>query len=87
MCSSVSRAWTTLVARAGIEAIHFHDARHTHTSLLLKKGTHPKIIQERLGHSLIVVTIDTYSHITPGLQEAVAQKFDEAFQTSRVEIG
>ena len=45
---------------------------------MLKQGTHPKIVQERLGHSTISVTLDTYSHVTPGLQEAAA-RFDEAF--------
>jgi integrase len=46
---------------------------------MLKQGTHPKIVQERLGHASIQITLDTYSHITPGLQEAAAAHFDEAF--------
>ena len=44
---------------------------------LLKQGIHPKIVQERLGHSSIAITLDTYSHVTPGLQEAAAKRFDE----------
>ncbi len=44
---------------------------------MLKQGVHPKIVQERLGHSSITVTLDTYSHVAPGLQEAAALKFDE----------
>jgi integrase len=44
---------------------------------MLKRGIHPKIVQERLGHSSIEVTLDTYSHVAPGLQEAAAAKFDE----------
>jgi integrase len=44
---------------------------------MLKQGIHPKIIQERLGHSSIQITLDTYSHIVPGLQEAAAVRFDE----------
>ena len=54
-----------------------HDARHTHTSLMLKQGVHPKIVQERLGHSTIAITLDTYSHVAPGLQEAAATRFDD----------
>ena len=54
-----------------------HDARHTHASLMLKHGIHPKIVQERLGHASIQMTIDTYSHIAPGIQEAAANRFDE----------
>jgi integrase len=57
--------------------ITFHDARHTHATLLLKAGVHPKVVQERLGHSSISVTLDTYSHVVPGMQEAAAMKFDE----------
>ena len=52
----------------------------THATLLLKQGVHPKIVQERLGHSTIAVTLDTYSHVTPGLQEAAALKFDEQME-------
>jgi integrase len=46
---------------------------------MLKQGTHPKIVQEKLGHASIQITLDTYSHIAPGLQEAAAKRFDEAF--------
>jgi len=44
---------------------------------MLKAGTHPKIVQERLGHSSVTITLDTYSHVVPGLQEAAAVRFDE----------
>lgn len=53
-----------------IPHIRFHDLRHTHATLLLKRGVHAKIVQERLGHSSINITLDTYSHVLPGLQEA-----------------
>jgi integrase len=43
----------------------------------LKQGIHPKVVQERLGHSSIQMTIDTYSHVAPGIQEAAAQRFDD----------
>lgn len=52
---------------------------HTHASLMLKQGIHPKIVQERLGHSSIQMTIDTYSHVAPGIQEAAAKQFDDIF--------
>ncbi len=44
---------------------------------MLRQGIHPKIVQERLGHSTIAVTLDTYSHVTPGLQEAAALAFEQ----------
>jgi integrase len=78
--NTVSRAWAILAARAGVRTIRFHDARHTHASLMLKQGIHPKIVQERLGHSSISITLDTYSHVAPGLQEAAAKRFDDALQ-------
>jgi integrase len=46
---------------------------------MLAQGVHPKIVQERLGHSTIAMTLDTYSHVVPGLQEAAAKKFDSLF--------
>jgi integrase len=60
--------------------IRFHDARHTQASLTLKQGIHPKIVQECLGHSTIAITLDTYSHIAPGLQDTAAKLFDDALQ-------
>jgi integrase len=74
---TISHAWTKLVKRTGLNGIRLHDARHTHASLLLKQNVHPKIVQERLGHSTISTTLDLYSHISPGLQEAAALGFDK----------
>jgi len=85
--NSISRAWQGIATRAGVRTIRLHDARHTHASLMLKAGVHPKVVQERLGHSSIQITLDTYSHVAPGLQEAAAMRFDEAIQKVRVEIG
>ncbi|MFC2041457.1 tyrosine-type recombinase/integrase [Chloroflexota bacterium] len=48
--NSVSRAWTLLASKVGIKIIHFHGARHSHASLLLRQGAHPRVVQERLGH-------------------------------------
>ncbi len=76
--NTISRAWANLAKHAGVKVIRFHDARHTHASLMLKQGIHPKVVQERLGHSSIAITLDTYSHVAPGLQESAANRFDEA---------
>lgn len=58
---------------------------------MLKQGIHPKVVQERLGHSSIQMTIDTYSHVAPGIQEAAAKRFDEIFNRhdtkSKIDIG
>jgi integrase len=72
----VSRAFAKVLKKAGLPHIRFHDLRHTHATLLLKGGVHPKIVSERLGHANIGITLDTYSHVLPGLQEAAAEHFD-----------
>ena len=59
----------------GMNNIHLHNARHSHAGLLLKMGTHPKVVQERLGHSSIQVTMDIYSHIAPNLQRDAIKDF------------
>lgn len=74
---TITHAWIKLVRRIGLSGVRLHDCRHTHASLLLKQGVHPKVVQERLGHASIQITLDTYSHVTPGLQEAAAARFDE----------
>ena len=52
--------------------IRFHDLRHTHATIALAAGVHPKVVQERLGHAYISMTLNLYSHVTPGMgaQEA-----------------
>ena len=74
---SITQAWRKLARRIGLQGVRLHDARHAHASLMLKQGIHPKIVQERLGHSSIQITLDTYSHVAPGLQQAAANKFDD----------
>lgn len=74
--NTVTNAWRFLCSKAGVKPIRLHDARHTHASLLLKQGVHPKVVQERLGHASIQMTIDLYSHVSPTIQEAAALNFD-----------
>jgi len=83
--NSITRAWAVLAAKCGLPIIRLHDARHTHASIMLKQGIHPKIVQERLGHASIEMTLDIYSHVTPGLQEAAAKRFDD-FMTPKSEV-
>jgi integrase len=71
------RHFKITLERAGLPNVRFHDLRHTAASLMLMQGTHPKVVQERLGHSQISVTLDTYSHVLPSLQAEAAEKIDE----------
>ena len=50
-----------------------HDLRHPHATIALQHGVHPKVVQDRLGHRSITVTLDTYSHVIPTLQESAAK--------------
>ena len=63
--------------RAELPDMRFHDLRHTAATLMLEQGVHPKVVQERLGHADITLTLNTYSHVMPSMQESAAQKMDE----------
>lgn len=78
---SVTHAFVKLARVLGLGTVRFHDLRHTHASLMLRQGVHPKIVSERLGHATVSITLDTYSHVTPGLQEAAARRFEEVLET------
>lgn len=65
---------------AGVPKIRFHDLRHTAASLLLAQGVHPKVVQERLGHAQISITLDIYSHVLPSMQKEAAAKIDQMFK-------
>ncbi|QJD85982.1 site-specific integrase [Cohnella herbarum] len=69
--------WLDLLRKSGLPKIRLHDLRHTHASLLLKAGIHPKAVSERLGHSSIMITLDRYSHLFPTLQQEAAEKLDD----------
>ena len=64
--------------------VRFHDLRHTHATLMLKQGIHPKIVSERLGHSTITTTMDTYSHVLPGMQENAAIAFEDVLKDAMI---
>ena len=82
---SLTYEFTRLVARLkGIPRVRFHDLRHSHATQLLLTGVHPKVAQERLGHSTISVTLDLYSHITTTMQEDAASKIDAAFRNAKM---
>jgi integrase len=73
-----SGSFRPLLKRAGLPAIRFHDLRHSTATRLLVQGVHPKVVQDRLGHSSIKVTLDTYSHAIPSLGREAADLFDRA---------
>ncbi len=78
--STITHTFKRIIKKAGLPSLRLHDLRHTHASLMLKQHVHPKIVSERLGHSSIGITLDTYSHVMPGLQEAAALQFEKSLQ-------
>lgn len=69
---SFSRWFDLHVEKAKLPKIRLHDLRHTHATLALAAGIHPKVVSERLGHSTVGITLDTYSHAIPAMQEDAA---------------
>jgi integrase len=73
-----NRSWKPLLVRAALpHNTRFHDLHHTCATLLLTKGVHPKIVQEMLGHSSITITLDTYSHVLPNMQEKAVEAMED----------
>jgi len=76
------RSFKPLLKKAELPDIRFHDLRHSAATLLLSLGVHPKVVQERLGHATIAITMDIYSEVMPELQSEAADKLDGLFGTA-----
>lgn len=76
--TNVTRRFQKLTKEAGLPVIRLHDLRHTHATIALGLGIHPKIVSERLGHATIALTLDIYSHAIPHLQTEAADKLGKA---------
>jgi integrase len=77
---SLTHAFVKFVQRHNLQRVRLHDLRHSHATHMLAAGVHPKIAQERLGHSSVSVTIDLYSHVLPGMQAEAVSRVDAAMQ-------
>ena len=71
------RSFTPLLQKASLPRVRFHDLRHTCATLLLTKNVHPKYVQELLGHTTVSITLDTYSHVVPGMGNHVAEAMED----------
>ncbi len=73
-----NRSWKPLLKRAGLPAsTRMHDLRHTCATLLLSRGVPVKVVSEMLGHASVAITLDTYSHVLPSMQEAAAKAMED----------
>jgi integrase len=80
-----AESFKPLLAKAGLPPMRFHDLRHTHATLCLLAGENPKVIQERLGHANISITLDTYSHLLPSMTAGTAGKLDAIITAAMAE--
>jgi integrase len=79
----ISHAFSKLVRGSEFEGLRFHDLRHTAATLMLSQNVHPKIVSERLGHASVHITLDTYSHVLPHLQDEAAAAMDRILDPAR----
>jgi integrase len=78
---NVHRSFKAALGRAELPmTVRLHDLRHAAATMLLQAGVHPKVVSERLGHSTITLTLDTYSHVVPGLDADAAARLERVMQ-------
>jgi integrase len=75
---TMSYEWRRLMEQLDVPTIRLHDLRHTHATLALKAGVHPKVVSERLGHATVGITLDLYSHVAPSLAKDAAEQIMSA---------
>lgn len=80
--TSINRIFKRFIERSGVPNIRFHDLRHTHATLLLELGVNPKVVADRLGHSSVKITLDTYSHVSLDIQKEVAEVFSKRLKNA-----
>ena len=80
----VTKVFRKAVRSLGLGHVRLHDMRHTHATLMLQQGIHPKIVSERLGHSSVAITLDTYSHVLPSMQRDAAEQLHALVGTGSI---
>src|SRR4051812_8172064 len=71
---SIHGALRATTLSAGLPRIRLHDLRHSYATAALAAGVQPKVVSERLGHANVSITLDTYPHVLPSIQEDAARK-------------
>ena len=79
---SFSRAFGGLARRVGLPTARFHDLGHAHATQLMRQGVPAKVVSERLGHATVGITLDTCSHVLPGMQDEAARRVDAALRAA-----
>ena len=84
---NVLRRFQKICQENGLPKLRIYDLRHTHASLLIHEGVHPKRISERLGHSSIKLTMDTYGHLFEGSDRDSAAKMEKLLAPKKKQRG
>lgn len=79
----VNALFNRFIEQSEMPKIRFHDLRHTHATILLQMGVNPKIVAERLGHSSVRTTLDTYSHVMPSMKKELSEQFSKAMKSGQ----
>ena len=79
---TITHALADIIKGAGLLHVRFQDLRHTHATMMMEESGNPKTIADGLGHASVVITLDTYSHVLPGVQEEAAVKLEQAVRKS-----
>lgn len=81
--SAVNMLFTRFLKQLELPYIRFHDLRHTHATILLQMGVNPKVVADRLGHSSVKITLDTYSHVLPSMQQDLSEQFSRTMKSGQ----
>lgn len=77
--SFTCQVWRRGKREAGLDGVRCHDLRHTAVALAIERGAHAKVIQERMGHSTVKVTLDRYGHVLPSIEDKIAGGLDQTY--------
>ncbi|MBO5109944.1 MAG: tyrosine-type recombinase/integrase [Clostridia bacterium] len=73
---SMSRKWRRFLEESDLPSIRFHDLWHSNATALIQAGVNPRVVQQRLGHSDVNITLNTYTHVLPEMDVDAAEKLD-----------
>ena len=73
---SMSQKWRRFLEDNRLPSIRFHDLRHSNATALIQAGVNPRVVQQRLGHSDVNITLNTYTHVLPEMDMEAAAKLD-----------
>lgn len=82
--TAVNQLFSRFIRQSKLPQIRFHDLRHTHATILLQMGVNPKLVADRLGHSSVKITLDTYSHVLPEMQQNLIVQFSKAMKSGQI---